>query len=120
MCGLGFFKTKALQMCVFDESDQLLEFGNERFTFEKQISSLMDYLIPTAYESPNINSTRTITPSPSNIFGVKGVGEVGTIAATPAIMNAIEDALSPFNLEIDKMPAKPDYILNLLNSSKPK
>ena len=97
-----------LEEIIYDDEGQLLS------------SSLMDYLIPTAYESPNINSTRTITPSPSNIFGVKGVGEVGTIAATPAIMNAIEDALSPFNLEIDKMPAKPDYILNLLNSSKPK
>jgi|TARA_B100000315_G_C14407456_1_gene509388 carbon-monoxide dehydrogenase large subunit len=97
-----------LEEIIYDDEGQLLS------------SSLMDYLIPTAYESPNINSTRTVTPSPSNIFGVKGVGEVGTIAATPAIMNAVEDALSPFNLEIDKMPAKPDYILNLLNSSKPK
>ena len=97
-----------LEEIIYDDDGQLLS------------SSLMDYLIPTAYESPNITIARTITPSPSNILGVKGVGEVGTIAATPAIMNAIEDALSPFNLEIDTMPAKPDYILNLLNLSKNK
>ena len=47
--------------------------------------SLVDYLIPSAAEMPHIDPTRTVTPSPSNPMGVKGIGEAGTIAATAAV-----------------------------------
>ena len=61
--------------------------------------SLVDYLVPAAPDLPHFDTGRTETPSTSNPLGVKGVGEAGTIASTPAVMNAVVDALRPFGIE---------------------
>ena len=55
----------------------------------------MDHAIPRAHDFPVFELDRTITPSPVNPLGVKGVGEAGTIGSTPAVVNAIVDVLSP-------------------------
>ena len=71
--------------------------------------SLMDYGVPRADQLPKYETDRTVTPSPVNPLGVKGVGEAGTIASTPAVANAVLDALSPFgiaHLDIPLTPAK--------------
>ncbi len=95
-----------LERIVYDEHGQLLT------------STLADYLIPSLDTAPRIESHRTVTPAPSNPLGVKGVGEAGTIAATPAIVNAVEDALSPFNVTIERMPLAPDYLRELIRSAE--
>jgi carbon-monoxide dehydrogenase large subunit len=69
--------------------------------------SLVDYMIPTAAEIPHVDSTRTVTPSPTNPMGVKGIGEAGTIAATACIVNAAVDALSPLGIRHLEMPLQP-------------
>jgi len=79
--------------------------------------SFAEYLIPSTQTLPNIEWTRTETPTPRNPLGVKGVGEAGTIAATPTIVNAVEDALSEYNVVVDRMPLRADYILSLINNS---
>jgi carbon-monoxide dehydrogenase large subunit len=70
-------------------------------------ASLTDYLVPSAAELPNIETATTVTPSPSNAMGVKGVGEAGTIGSAPAVINAICDALAPFGIHDIAMPASP-------------
>ena len=69
--------------------------------------SMVDYLVPGAPELPNYTLDRTVTPSPSNPLGVKGVGEAGTIGAPPAVINSIVDALSPYGITHIDMPASP-------------
>jgi aerobic carbon-monoxide dehydrogenase large subunit len=75
-----------------------------------QTSTLMDYLVPSAAELPSFETDTTVTPSPSNPMGVKGVGEAGTIGAAPAVINAIVDALSPYGINDIEMPATPQRI----------
>ena len=58
-----------------------------------QGGSFMDYLVPTAMETPNWETGKTVTPSPHHPFGAKGVGESATVGAPPAIANAVVDAL---------------------------
>ncbi len=72
--------------------------------------SLVDYLVPTAAEIPTAVLDRTVTPSPSNPLGVKGIGEAGTIAASAAVINAIVDALQPLGITHVDMPATPDRL----------
>lgn len=72
--------------------------------------SLLDYAIPRAATVPHIVTLRTETPSPRNPLGAKGVGEAGTIGATPAIVNAVIDALAPFGVRHLDMPLTPGKI----------
>jgi carbon-monoxide dehydrogenase large subunit len=72
--------------------------------------TLVDYLVPTANEIPTPVLDRTVTPSPSNPLGVKGIGEAGTIAASAAVINAVVDALRPFGIKHIDMPASPDRV----------
>ena len=72
--------------------------------------TLLDYLVPTANEIPMPLLDRTITPSPTNELGVKGIGEAGTIAASAAVINAVVDALKPFGIKHVDMPASPDRL----------
>ena len=72
--------------------------------------SLMDYGIPRADMMPAIGVDFSLVPSTSNPLGVKGVGEGGTVAATPAVMNAILDALAPLGVSDVAMPATPERI----------
>ena len=91
-----------LEEVVYDDGGQLLT------------ATLADYSIPTSDFMPEIVWDRTETPTDSNPLGVKGVGEAPTIAATPTVMNAIEDALSEYGVVVQKMPARPDYIRTLI------
>jgi carbon-monoxide dehydrogenase large subunit len=70
-------------------------------------ATLADYLVPSAAEFPSFTLDHTVTPSPTNPMGVKGIGEAGTIASTPAVINAIVDALSPYGVRDVAMPASP-------------
>jgi len=62
---------------------------------EERIAELAmaEYLVPSPAEAINLKTDHTVTPSPSNPLAVKGIGEAGTIASTPAVVNAIVDAL---------------------------
>ncbi|MGH3021253.1 MAG: xanthine dehydrogenase family protein molybdopterin-binding subunit [Gaiellaceae bacterium] len=72
--------------------------------------SMLSYLVPSAAETIDYDLDRVNAPSPTNPMGVKGVGETGTIASTPAVINAIVDALSPFGVTDVEMPAKPERV----------
>jgi len=72
--------------------------------------SLADYLIPSAADVPHLTTARTTTPSTLNPLGVKGVGEAGTIASTPAVVNAIIDALRPLGVADVQMPCTPERV----------
>jgi carbon-monoxide dehydrogenase large subunit len=76
--------------------------------------SFTTYLIPSAAELPNFDLYRTVTPSNTNPFGAKGVGEVGAVCAPPAVMNAIHDALAPFGIAEIDMPATPARVWRAL------
>ena len=72
--------------------------------------TLVDYSVPTAAEIPPLTLDSTVTPSPTNELGVKGIGEAGTIAASAAVINAICDALAPLGIRHVDMPASPDRL----------
>ena len=75
-----------------------------------ETSTLADYLIPSAPDLPTFTTARTTTPSTTNPLGVKGVGEAGTIASTPAVVNAVIDALRPFGVADVPMPCTPERV----------
>ena len=76
----------------------------------------MDYALPRADFFPTFELDRTETPTPVNPLGVKGAGETGTIASTPAVVNAVVDALSPLGVKHIDMPLKADKIWRLIQS----
>jgi carbon-monoxide dehydrogenase large subunit len=76
--------------------------------------SFADYTLPSAADLPSIETDRTETPATSNPLGVKGVGEAGTIAATPAVVNAIVDALRPYGVTDVRMPCTPERVWRAL------
>jgi aerobic carbon-monoxide dehydrogenase large subunit len=82
-----------------------------------QNPTLMDYLVPTAAEMPSFTLDHTTTPSPTNPMGAKGIGEAGTIASTPAVMNAVVDALSPYGITDIVMPATPERVWQAIQAS---
>jgi carbon-monoxide dehydrogenase large subunit len=73
-------------------------------------STLAEYLVPAASDVPAITTGHTITPSPTNQLGVKGIGEAGTIGAAPTVMTAIIDALSSLGVTSMPMPASPQTV----------
>ncbi|MFC7717009.1 xanthine dehydrogenase family protein molybdopterin-binding subunit [Nonomuraea recticatena] len=73
-------------------------------------TTMADYLIPTAADLPDFVTDRTESPATSNPLGVKGVGEAGTIASTPAVVNAVVDALRPHGVHDIQMPCTPERI----------
>ena len=75
-----------------------------------QTSNLMDYLMPSAAEFPSFETYNTQTDSPRNPLGAKGIGESGTIGSTPAVHNAVVDALSQFGITHVDMPCTPERI----------
>jgi carbon-monoxide dehydrogenase large subunit len=81
-------------------------------------STLADYLVPSAAEFPDFVTDRTVTPSPTNPMGVKGVGEAGTIASTPAVINAICDALAPLGVTDMQMPASPMRVWSTIQEAR--
>jgi len=72
--------------------------------------TFIDYTVPSAADLPSFTTDRTETPATGNPLGVKGVGEAGTIASTPAVVNAIVDALRPFGVNDIQMPATPERV----------
>jgi carbon-monoxide dehydrogenase large subunit len=92
-----------LEEAVYDENGQLVT------------GELTDYAIPRATDLPWLQTSRTVTPSPVNPLGLKGVGEAGTIGATPALVNAVVDALSPFGITHVDLPVRRERIWTLLH-----
>ncbi len=78
----------------------------------------MDYAVPRASMLPWFELDRTETPSPVNPLGVKGVGEAGSIGATPAIVSAVVDAMAPFGIRHIDMPIKPEVLWRIISKGK--
>jgi len=94
------------EQVVYDEDGQLVT------------GTFVDYALPTAAEIPPFETDRTETPSPTNSLGVKGVGEAGTIAATPAVAAAVHDALAPLGVEWVDMPFTPVRVYEAIHAAQ--
>jgi carbon-monoxide dehydrogenase large subunit len=92
------------EQTVYDENGQLLT------------GEFMDYAMPRAADIPDYVLGHTVTPSPVNPLGVKGVGEAGTIGATPAIANAVLDALAPLGVTHLDLPMTPERVWQAIKS----
>lgn len=90
---------------VYDDDGQLVS------------GTFMDYAMPRARMMPWIESAHTITPSPVNPLGAKGVGEAGTIGSTPAMVNSVVDALAPLGVRHIDMPMTAGKIWKLMQDS---
>jgi carbon-monoxide dehydrogenase large subunit len=91
---------------VYDDSGQLLN------------ASMMDYCIPRADNMPFFETDHTVTPCPHNPLGVKGIGEAGTIGSTPAVVNAVIDALSDYGVKDLQMPLLPQRVWAAMQQAK--
>lgn len=91
--------------CVYDAQGQLRN------------ANLADYLVPMAAEMPDIRVGHVVTPTRSSELGAKGAGEAGTAGAPAAIMNAINDALAPFNARVTAQPFMPEVVLAALGKA---
>ncbi len=81
-------------------------------------SSMTQYLVPTAVEIPTIKQDRTVTPSTTNSLGVKGIGEAGTIASPPAIINAVIDAVAHLGVTDIAKPASPERVWRAIRDAR--
>jgi carbon-monoxide dehydrogenase large subunit len=90
------------EQAVYDDNGQLVT------------GEFMDYTMPRAHMMPWIETDHTVTPTPVNPLGVKGVGEAGTIGASPAMVNSVVDALSPLGVRHIDMPMTPEKIWKLV------
>ena len=79
--------------------------------------SYMDYAMPRADDVPTFETARTVTPCPHNPLGVKGAGETGTIGSTPAIVNAVIDALWPLGVRHLEMPLTPQKVWQAIQAA---
>jgi len=93
------------EQAVYDDNGQLIT------------GELMDYAVPKAHMMPWIESSHTITPTPVNPLGVKGVGEAGTIGCSPAVVNSVVDALAPLGVKHIDMPMTPEKIWKLMKGA---
>jgi carbon-monoxide dehydrogenase large subunit len=91
---------------IYDEQGQLLT------------SSMNSYRVPSSAELPSFTTDRTVTPSNTNPMGVKGVGETGTIATPPAVINAVVDALAPLGVTDIQMPATPERVWRTIREAQ--
>jgi carbon-monoxide dehydrogenase large subunit len=81
--------------------------------------TMMDYAVPKADMLPMYETARTVTPTPVNPLGIKGAGETGTIAATPAVVNAVVDALAPLGIDhIEVMPLTAQRVWQTIQGAK--
>jgi CO/xanthine dehydrogenase Mo-binding subunit len=96
------------EQLVYDSSGQLLN------------PSFMDYLLPTSMDVPTIESDHVETPSPLNPLGIKGAGEAGAIPVGPLFVQAVEDALSDYDLEICEVPLSPNRLFELVQEARKK
>ncbi|MDH3731926.1 MAG: xanthine dehydrogenase family protein molybdopterin-binding subunit [Gemmatimonadota bacterium] len=83
-----------------------------------ETSSMLNYLVPSAAEMPVFELDRTVTPSNSNPMGVKGIGEAGTIASAPAVINSVVDGLSHLGVTEMTMPATPERVWQTIQNAK--
>ena len=98
---------QALQECaVYSDDGQLLT------------GSMMDYAVPTAEDFPSFEVGRTVTPTTVNALGAKGAGETGTIAASPAVVNAAVDALKHLGVKHLNMPLSPEKMWRTIEDAK--
>jgi carbon-monoxide dehydrogenase large subunit len=81
-------------------------------------TTMADYLLPSAADLPHFTTDRTETPATTNPLGVKGVGEAGTIASTPAVVNAIVDALRPLGIRDITMPCTPERVWRAISEAQ--
>jgi aerobic carbon-monoxide dehydrogenase large subunit len=95
--GAAFFEE-----CVYDDAGQLMN------------GSLADYLVPMAFEMPDIEVGHVDTPTRDTELGAKGAGEAGTAAASAAALNAVNDALRFFNTSVSQIPMTPERLLRAL------
>jgi carbon-monoxide dehydrogenase large subunit len=93
---------------VYDESGQLIT------------GSLMDYAVPVAESLPSYETDRTVTTTPLNPLGAKGIGELATIGSAPTIVNAVMDALSPFGIRHLDMPLRPERVWRAIHGANGK
>jgi aerobic carbon-monoxide dehydrogenase large subunit len=93
------------EQVAYDEDGQLLT------------GSFVSYALPSAAEVPNFETDRTVTPSPVNTLGVKGIGEAGTIAGSAAVTNAVIDALRPAGIDFINMPLTPMRVWEALQQT---
>ncbi len=91
---------------VYDEAGTLLT------------GTLADYLVPSAVDLPHFNVDQTTTPATSNPLGVKGVGEAGTIASTPAVVNSVLDAVRHLGVTDIEMPCSPQRVWRALQEAR--
>jgi carbon-monoxide dehydrogenase large subunit len=91
---------------IYDESGTLVS------------GSFVDYLLPSAADTISYDIDHTTSPSTTNTLGTKGVGEAGTIASTPAVVNAVVDAIRHFGVNDVQMPCTPERVWNAIHSSK--
>jgi carbon-monoxide dehydrogenase large subunit len=80
--------------------------------------TMMDYFAPTSADLPDFELHHTFVPSPDTPFGVRGVGEIGTVPGGAAIANAVCDALVDFGIEINRLPVTPESIWQALESAR--
>ncbi|MDP6482562.1 MAG: xanthine dehydrogenase family protein molybdopterin-binding subunit [Nitrospinota bacterium] len=81
--------------------------------------SFMHYALPKATDFPRFELDRTTTTTPVNPLGAKGVGEAGTIASTPAVVNAVVDALSPWGVTHMDIPIRPEKVWRITKGARP-
>jgi carbon-monoxide dehydrogenase large subunit len=80
--------------------------------------SLMDYCLPRADDLPSFVTDQTVTPTPMNPLGAKGIGEAATIGSTPAVVNAVVDALRSFNVRHIDMPLRPERVWQAMHHGR--
>jgi carbon-monoxide dehydrogenase large subunit len=80
--------------------------------------SMLDYVVPTAGQTPTYETAHTFTPTPANPLGVKGIGEAGTIAASAAVVNSVVDALAPLGIRHLDMPLKPERVWRAIQAAQ--
>ena len=92
----------SMEEIVYDAEGQMLN------------ANLLDYLLPTSLDMPNIQLQHIETPSIDTLGGFKGAGEGGLMGAMPAILNAVNDALAAHNANLRSVPLRPDALLQLI------
>lgn len=96
-----------IEEVVYDDEGQLLT------------GSFMDYAMPRATDFPRFELHSTVTPTPVNPLGAKGVGEAGTLGSTPCIVNAVVDALSEFDVKHVDMMLRPEKLWHIIQGGRP-
>ena len=87
-------------------------------TGQPQTTNLAEYLVPTAPEIPNFKIIHQVSPTDRNPIGVKGVGECGVMTVAPAVLSAIESALSPFGVKAERYPITPAMLVEQTRAGK--